>query len=69
MTTNQAKKAIANKLNELGLPAYKLTAKTIDFTDLARNSCIFVHIHGWSPSPLWDEIKQTAKTNGFCIEA
>lgn len=68
MTTHQAKKIISNKLNELGLPSYKLTAKTIDFIDLARTSKLFVKIHGWKPSPLWEDLQQIAKTNGFLIQ-
>jgi hypothetical protein len=33
MTNNGAKKVIAEKLNSMGLPAYKLTAKTISFME------------------------------------
>jgi hypothetical protein len=68
MTNNEAKKIISNKLNELNLPAFKLTAKTIDFTDLARASKLFVKIHGWKPSPLWVDLQKTAKENGFLIQ-
>jgi hypothetical protein len=53
----------------LGLPAYKLTAKTISFMDLARGSKLFVKIHNWKPSPLWDELQKVAKDNGFLIQA
>ena len=67
MTNNEAKKIIAARLNELCLPDYKLTAKTIDFTDLARSSKLFVKIHGWKPASLWDELQKTAKENGFLI--
>jgi hypothetical protein len=66
-TANEAKKIIAAKLNELGLPAYKLSAKTVDFTDLARAQKLFVKINGWKPSPLWDDLQKTAKENGFLI--
>jgi hypothetical protein len=68
MTNSGAKKVIAEKLNSLGLPAYKLTAKTISFMDLARGSKLFVKIHGWQPSPLWDELQKVAKDNGFLIQ-
>ena len=66
-TANEAKKIIAAKLNELGLPAYKLSAKTVDFTDLARAQKLFVKIHNWQPSQLWDDLQKTAKENGFLI--
>ena len=69
MNANAAKKVVAEKLNSLGLPAFKLSAKSIDFTDLARANCIFVKINGWRPSPFWDDLKKTAKENGFCIES
>lgn len=68
MTNNEAKKIIANKLVELGLPAFKLSAKTVDFTDLARASKLFVAVHGWRPNPLWAELEKTAKANGFLIQ-
>ena len=67
MTASKAKKIIREKLNQLGLQ-YRLTAKTVSFSDLARGDCIFVKIHGWKPNPLWDELDKTAKQNGFCIE-
>lgn len=67
MTTNKAKKIITSKLQELGLPNYKLSAKTVDFTDLARASKIFIKIHDWNPSPLWEELQKVAKENGFLI--
>ena len=68
MTNNEAKKIIAKKLSDLNLPTFKLTAKTIDFSDLARASKLFVKIHGWQPSPLWDNLQKVAKENGFLIQ-
>ena len=67
MKPSQAKKIIKNKLDELGLPYTKLTAKTISFVDLARDNCIFVKIHGWKPNSLFDILKQLAISNGFRI--
>jgi hypothetical protein len=68
ITGHKAKKIISDKLAILGLPQYKLTAKTIDFTDLARESQLFVKINGWKPSPLWNDLKKVAKENGFMIQ-
>ena len=68
MTNNEAKKIITKKLIDLNLPAYKLTAKTVDFSDLARASKLFVKIHGWKPSPLWNDLQKVAKENGFLIQ-
>lgn len=67
MNTREAKKIIQETLTGLGL-SNRVTAKTIDFTDLARASCVFVCVHGWEPSPLADEIERTAKAHGFCAE-
>ena len=69
MTSNGAKKIIAARLEDLHLPPYKLTAETVDFTDLARASKLFITIHEWKPSPLWDVLQQTAKENGFLIQS
>ena len=50
------------------MPFTKLTARTVNFTDLARASCIFVKIHGWQPNPVWVELKRIAVAHGFHIE-
>jgi hypothetical protein len=68
MTPNAAKKIIRAELEARKLPYTKLTAKTIGFVDLARDSKIFVSIHGWKPNPAWDELQRVAHSNGFCIE-
>ena len=69
ITPKQAKSIIKAKLAELGLPEYKLTAKTIDFSDLARATCVFVKIHGWTPNPLFQELRDVAIKNGFRVQA
>jgi hypothetical protein len=68
MSPYQAKKIIADKLDELGLPNYKLTVRTVSFSDFARGSEIFVRIVGWEPNSQWTQLKKVAKDNGFCIE-
>lgn len=68
ITLNNAKKIIARALEERQLSFTKLTARTINFSDLARGDCVFVAIHGWQPNPAWDDLKTLAKSNGFCIE-
>ena len=67
MTSNSAKKIIKTWMEGKGMD-YKLTARTIDFTDLARSSCIFVKVHGWQPDPSWDELTALAKSYGFRVE-
>lgn len=67
MNTREAKEIIEEVLAKNGL-SNKLTAKTIDFIDLARNSCVFVQVWNWESSPLADTAKQAAKANGFCVE-
>jgi len=69
MTTSQAKTIIKQAIESRGLQFAKLTAKTVDFTDLARCSRIFVKVHGWQPNPAWSDLQAIAKTNGFCVEA
>lgn len=69
MTPAQAKRLIKAKLDELKLPYTKLTAKTVNFTDLARASCVFVKVYGWKPDPAWDVLVKLAVDNGFRVEA
>ncbi len=64
----EAKKIIENELIRLKLPYTKLTARTINFHDLARGSAIFVKIWGWEPNPLFFELKKLASENGFILE-
>ena len=68
MTTGEAKQIIAEKLVDLDLPSYRLTAHTVGFSDLMRGDCIFVEIHGWKPDPLWADLKAAAHKNDFCLE-
>lgn len=69
ITPARAKKIMQAALEERELPYEKLTARTVNFTDLARGGCVFVKIHGWKPRPSWDHLKKVAKENGFCIES
>lgn len=68
MTPNAAKKLIAAELARLGISVNKLTARTINFSDLARATCVFVQLHGWTPNPAWTELETIARANGFRIE-
>ena len=68
LSPTAAKNIIRKELFRLGLPAYKLSAKTVSFIDLARSSVIFVKIHGWQSGPEWNELKAIAIENGFRIE-
>jgi hypothetical protein len=63
------KKIMQQELVARNLPFTKLTARTIDFSDLARATCVFVKIYGWQPNPVWSELRAVAVQNGFRIEA
>jgi len=68
LTAHQAKKLLAQFLEEMEMPYTKLTAQTVGFVDLARTSCIFVMIHGWKPHPAASAIKEFARQHHFCVE-
>ncbi len=68
MSPRAAKALIADELVRLGLPKYKLTARTISFGDLARDSCLFVKIHNWQPHSSWAQLYALAHDKGFRIE-
>ncbi len=67
MTPAEAKKIVKAKLSEFG-KEHKVTARTIGFVDLARDSCIFVKVHGWKPDPAWNELDRLAREHGFRVE-
>lgn len=66
VSVSVAKKLIRSALSARGLEN-KLTTKTIDFSDLARASCVFVVVHGWSPDPFAAELEKIARENGFRV--
>ena len=69
VSTHKAKRIVKARLIELGLPSYKLTAKTVSFSDLARCSYVFVNVHGWTPDVRWSDLETIAADNGFCVQA
>ena len=68
MNIRQAKLLVKDYMDKNNIPYTNITAKTIDFTDLARAKVIFVKIHGWKPCPALLGIKQMAIENGFRVE-
>lgn len=69
VTVAEAKRLVRQALASLGRGDLKITAKTIGFTDLARASCIFVKVHGWTPHNGWRGLQELARANGFRMEA
>ncbi len=68
------KKIVAAKALELGATFEKVTTKTVSFEDLARASAKFIVFKGlaWTdngrpPSERYDELRATAKANGFIL--
>ena len=66
ITVHGAKKIIRAALSARGM-ANKLTAKSVDFADLARGACVFVTVHGWKPDPYADDLESAARDNGFRV--
>jgi len=66
-TPATAKKIIRDQLRDHG-QHNKLTARTIDFEDLARSNCVFVKVHDWEPNSIADCLTTIAKANGFRVE-
>jgi len=69
ITPSAAKKLLRSELAKRNLPYRRLTARTTSFMDLARDSRVFVTIHGWQPNAAFDDLKQVASKAGFCISA
>ena len=74
MTTQQAKKDAITRMKTMLLPEgyawTEVTAKTVDFTDLARERPIVVYVKGLSPNamPLFDAIRAD-RTKGYVLVA
>jgi len=69
MTPRQAKQLVRDRLEAQGLQYSRLTARTVDFSDLARCSRVVVTIHGWQPSAAWRDLQAFATGHGFYVEA
>lgn len=68
ITPNKAKSIVKKALDERGFPYTRLTARTIGFSDLARDTKMFVTIHGWVGNPRFEEIRSIARQNGFIVD-
>jgi hypothetical protein len=68
-STKEAKEIVRLWLRDNNFPALKLSAKTVDFSDLARGSRVFVTVHGWKSNKGWGKLRLTARANGFCVES
>lgn len=49
MTTHAAKKDLAGRLSKFGVTYSKMIARTVSFTDLARESRVFIRVE----NPVW----------------
>ncbi len=74
VTAYSAKKLLGAFLaTQDGITYTKLTAKTVDFPDLARKrdgttDALFVKVHGWTPHPAADAVKTFGKQHGFIVQ-
>jgi hypothetical protein len=64
---NKAKKIIKEALEARDLSYERLSSKVVSFSGFGYGSMRFVTIHGWKPNPVWKELEQIARENGFRI--
>ena len=75
---NEIKRMTEGELRRQGITFAKLTARTVDYVDLARDHCVFVKLHGlpWAEprfsggkgTQALAGIKAFARENGFHVE-
>ena len=65
MVKGEAIRLVKEVLKKNGLDN-AVTAEEIRVTTYSYPS-IFVTVHDWQPSPLWDDIRRVAKANGFYL--
>lgn len=46
ITTNEAKKDMARRLNEAGIPFTRLSSETVSFEGFGYGKAVFVNVHG-----------------------
>lgn len=67
MDATRAKAIIRTELEARRLPFARLTSRTVGFSDLARESCVFVTVHGWGPNPQAEALETVARSHGFRV--
>lgn len=68
MTHNQAKRLVSEWLDSRAIPYGKLTAKTVNMSDLARATPLFVTVNGWQPRPEAEDLARFAVDHGFRVQ-
>lgn len=68
ITPNESKKIVTQWLKENNFD-YKVSARTVSFSDLGYGHRVFVKVKGWKPNPKWDGLEQLARKNGFRVES
>lgn len=69
MNARSARKIAKAILGKYGYGSVHITAKTVDFTDLARHSAVFVTVHdSWVPQDVAAKVEVDVKAAGFFIE-
>jgi hypothetical protein len=68
MTPREASKAVKEELTRRGLPFTRVSARTVSFVDLARDSVVVVTVSGWKPNPVAAEILQFGRNHKICID-
>lgn len=66
ITPHHARKLTKEWLDSKGFD-YRVSAKTIDFSDLARDYAVFVTVHGWKPNKSWSELQKHARKHGYYV--
>jgi hypothetical protein len=72
ITARQAARIMVRALEARGITGVTCKGRTVDFTDLARASRVFVRLHGWQTSEhgrCWDELAAIARSHNFSLEA
>jgi len=64
-----AKKLVENFLHERKIEVQKVTAKTVSFEDLARDSKTFVSVHNAPNGMYWEDLQRLAIENGFKVNS
>lgn len=69
MTAREAAQKVKQFLQRGGLHFERVSGSTVSFSDLGRCSKVFVTVHGWRPSPEWDDVEEFARSIGCIAQA
>lgn len=68
LTARKAGSLLKAELKRRNLTVHKVVTRTVSFAGFGFGSSIFADIYGWTPNPVFGELKDFGAKNGFHVD-